>query len=142
MSNNFKFEFNLDEVLEGIKQGVIRELSEENFDEAKNLVITQLKTEIKNKIRLTYNDESDLKDEIKKEIKESVFKKITDEINEKYLDQFKEYIELQLKENPERLDAIQNYIKKKVSDDLYNNLHYDLQEEIQSNLKRFYITTY
>ena len=47
MGNNLKFEFSFDEVFEGIKQGVIRELSETNFDIAKDQVVEQLKSEIK-----------------------------------------------------------------------------------------------
>ena len=35
MSTPLKFEFDFEEVFEGIKQGVIRELEEMNFDAAK-----------------------------------------------------------------------------------------------------------
>ena len=56
MSNNLKFEFDFDEVIEGIKQGVIRELSEVSFDEAKNSVINQLKSEIKNEVCSDFED--------------------------------------------------------------------------------------
>lgn len=65
MSTPLKFEFDFEEVFEGIKQGVIRELEEMNFDAAKDNAINQIKSEIKSKIELTYSDERELKDEIK-----------------------------------------------------------------------------
>ena len=82
MGTPLKFEFDFDEVFEGIKQGVIRELSETNFDEAKESAINQIKSEVKEKLALTYSDEYALKDEIKKEIKERVFDKLIKDINQ------------------------------------------------------------
>ena len=73
MDTKLKFEFDFDEVFEGIKQGVIRELEEMNFNAVKDNVVNQVKTEIKSKIALTYSDERELKDEIKNEIKEKVY---------------------------------------------------------------------
>lgn len=96
MGTPLKFEFDFDEVFEGIKQGVIRELSETNFDEAKESAINQIKSEVKGKLALTYSDEYALKDEIKKEIKEKVFEKLIKDVNGKYLEQFEDYIESQL----------------------------------------------
>ena len=93
MGTPLKFEFDFDEVFEGIKQGVIRELSETNFDEAKESAINQIKSEVKEKLALTYSDEYALKDEIKKEIKERVFDKLIKDIDDKYLEQFEGYIE-------------------------------------------------
>lgn len=135
MSNNLKFEFDFDEVFEGIKQGVIRELAETNFDEARNSVINQLKSEIKSEIRLTYNDEYTLKDEIKKEIKEKVYKTLMDEVSGKYLNQFDNYIETQLTKNPERLEKLQSEIRSKVVKELYDDLYSNLQYEMNSKIK-------
>ena len=94
MGTPLKFEFDFDEVFEGIKQGVIRELSETNFDEAKESAINQIKSEVKEKLALTYSDEYALKDEIKKEIKERVFDKLIKDIDDKYLEQFEGYFDL------------------------------------------------
>ena len=47
MGNKLKFEFDFDEVFEGIKQGVIRELSEMEFDAARDSAIRQVKDEVK-----------------------------------------------------------------------------------------------
>ena len=105
MGTPLKFEFDFDEVFEGIKQGVIRELSETNFDEAKESAINQIKSEVKEKLALTYSDEYTLKDEIKKEIKERVFDKLIKDIDDKYLEQFEGYIESQLTKNPDRCVA-------------------------------------
>lgn len=135
MSNNLKFEFDFDEVFEGIKQGVIRELAETNFSEARNSVINQLKSEIKNEIKLTYKDEYELRDEIKKEIKDKVFKTLIDEVSGKYLNQFDSYIESQLAKNPDRLGKLQSEIRDKVSEDLYNDLYSNLQHEINTKVK-------
>jgi len=135
MSNNLKFEFDFDEVIEGIKQGVIRELSEVSFDEAKNSVINQLKSEIKNEVKLTYKDESELKDEIKKEIKDKVYNTLIDEVSGKYLIQFDSYVETQLTKNPDKLDKLQSDIRNKVSNDLYNDLYSSLQDEMNTKIK-------
>jgi len=135
MSNNLKFEFDFDEVFEGIKQGVIRELSETNFEEAKNSVVNQLKSEIKNEIKLTYSDENVLKDEIKNEIKDKVYNTLLKEVSEKYLIQFDSYIETQLTKNPARLEKLQSEIKSKVIDDLYYDLRTTIQSEINEKNK-------
>lgn len=130
MSTPLKFEFDFDEVFEGIKQGVIRELAETNFDAAKDTTINQIKSEIKEKIRLTYRDESELKDEIKREIKERVFESLIKEVNGKYLDQFDEYVGKQLTRNPDRLNSLTDEIKKELSEQLYEDLYCSIRNEV------------
>lgn len=130
MGTTLKFEFDLDEVFEGIKQGVIRELAETNFDAAKDTAINKIKSEIKEKIRLTYRDESELKDEIKREIKERVFESLIKEVNEKYLDQFNEYIGKQLTKNPNRLNSLTDEIKRELSKQLYDDLYHSIRNEV------------
>lgn len=135
MSNNLKFEFDFDEMFEGIKQGVIRELAETNFDGAKNLVVNQLKSEIKDEIKLTYKDEYELKDEIKKEIKDKVYKTLMDDVSGKYLNQFDSYVETQLTKNPDRLEKLQSEIRTKVVKELYDDLYSSIQREMNNKLK-------
>lgn len=84
MSTALKFEFNFDEVFEGIKLGVIKEMSEMTFDDITSSAINQVKTEMRNKIALTYTDEREIKDEIKNEIKEKVYQKLITEIKADY----------------------------------------------------------
>ena len=45
---NFQFDWN--EVFEGVKQGVIRELSEANFESIVNMAVSDVKNEFRNKI--------------------------------------------------------------------------------------------
>ena len=66
MGNKLTFEFDFDEVFEGIKQGVIRELSEMEFSAARDTAIRQVKDEVKKEVTICYSDMSQLKDEIKK----------------------------------------------------------------------------
>lgn len=130
-----KFEFDFDEVFEGIKQGVIRELAETNFDAAKDTAINQIKSEIKEKIRLTYRDEVELKDEIKKEIKDRVFDSLVKEVNGKYLDQFNEYIDKQLTKNPDRLNSLIDEVKRGLSKRLYDDLYRSIKREVVEKVK-------
>ncbi len=130
MGTPLKFEFDLDEVFEGIKQGVIRELAETNFDVAKDTAINQIKSEIKEKIRLTYRDESELKDEIKREIKERVFESLIKEVNGKYFDQFNEYINSQLYKNSQRLEDLTEKIRRELTEQLYDDLYHSIRNEV------------
>lgn len=130
MGTPLKFEFDFDEVFEGIKQGVIRELSETNFDEAKESAINQIKSEVKGKLALTYSDEYALKDEIKKEIKEKVFEKLIKEVSDKYLGQFEDYIEIQLTKNPDRLEQLKREIKDGLTETLYDDLYSSIKGEV------------
>lgn len=135
MGTPLKFEFDFDEVFEGIKQGVIRELTETNFDEAKESAINQIKSEVKGKIAFTYSDEYALKDEIKKEIKEKVFEKLIKDIDDKYLEQFEDYIESQLTKNPERLEQLKREIKDGLTENLYDDLYRSIKEEVTGQVK-------
>lgn len=130
MSTPLKFEFDFDEVFEGIKQGIIRELAEANFDAAKDTAINQVKSEVKSKVALTYKDEYELKDEIKKEIKERVFESLIKEVNGKYLNQFDSYIETQLSKNPDRLEILIRTIKDELSEKLYDDLYNPIRNEV------------
>lgn len=135
MGTPLKFEFDFDEVFEGIKQGVIRELSETNFDEAKESAINQIKSEVKGKLALTYSDEYALKDEIKKEIKEKVFEKLIKEVSDKYLGQFEDYIEIQLTKNPDRLEQLKREIKDGLTETLYDDLYNSIRNEVIGQVK-------
>ena len=130
MGTPLKFEFDFDEVFEGIKQGVIRELSETNFDEAKESAINLIKSEVKTKIDLTYKDENEIKDEIKKEIKEKVFEKLIKDVNDKYLYQYEDYIESQLSKNPDRLENLNKRIENELSEKLYDDLYNSIRGEV------------
>lgn len=135
MSTPLKFEFDFDEVFEGIKQGVIRELEEMNFDSAKDTAINQIKSEIKTKIALTYKDEFELKDEIRKEIKERVFESLIKEVNGKYLNQFDSYIKSQLTKNPDRLEILIRTVKDELSEKLYDDLYDSIRNEVIGQVK-------
>lgn len=135
MSTPMKFEFDFDEVFEGIKLGVIKEMSEMSFDSITTNAINQVKSEIKNKISLTYRDEYELRDEIKKEIKEKVYEKLIQEIKadykKKYEDAFGKDITNALDDSEEE---IIKDIKESVSDKLYNNLYSDVRSQVRLRL--------
>lgn len=130
-----KFEFDFDEVFEGIKQGVIRELSETNFDEAKDIAINQIKSEIKDKVALLYQDIFSSKEEIKTETKDKVFDTLLKEVHSKYCNQFEEYIEEQLAENPNRLEELRKEVKEELVERLYDDLYSSIKAETIERLK-------
>lgn len=131
MGNKLKFEFDFDEVLEGIKQGVIRELSEMEFSAARDTAIRQVKDEVKREVTICYSDMSQLKDEIKKEVKDKVFNELIKETRERYMSQFENYISEQLAKNPDRLKEMRKEIVRTTSDELYNSLYRSIREDIQ-----------
>ena len=135
MSKTMTFNFDWEEVFEGVKQGVIRELAETEFDGDRNRAISEIKSEILSKIRFTYKDENDLKEEIKSEVKEKVYGNLLKEVSEKYLNQFNEYIETQLSKNPHRLSELESKIKKETSEKLYDSLYYKIQNNIESKMQ-------
>lgn len=134
MGNKLKFEFDFDEVLEGIKQGVIRELSEIEFSAARDTAIRQVKDEVKREVTICYSDTSQLKDEIKKEVKDKVFNELIKETHERYVSQFEKYISEQLSKNPDRLKEMRKEIVRTTSDELYNSLYRSIREDIQSQV--------
>lgn len=134
MGNKFKFEFDFDEVLEGIKQGVIRELAEMNFEGARDVAIRDVKAELKKEIQLSYSDVSEVKNEIKNELKTRVYDEIFKETKERYLSQLNEYLENQLLKNPDRLSSVQHEVKDEAVSLLYSNLYRDVRNEIQSKI--------
>ena len=135
MSAALKFEFDFDEVFEGIKLGVIKEMSEMTFDDITTSAINQIKNEMKNKISLTYKDEYEIRDEIKKEIKEKVYQKliaeIKDEYKKKYEDSFGKDVTNAL--NLAEEDIIDE-IKFETIDKLYSNLYSDIQNQVKSKI--------
>lgn len=131
MGTPLKFEFDFDEVFEGIKQGVIRELSEANFDEAKTEAIDQIKKEIK----ILYQDVFSSKEKIEKETKDKVFDTLLKEVHSKYCNQFEEYIEEQLTENPNRLEEIIKEVKDELSERLYEGLYNSIRREVAGQVK-------
>lgn len=134
MDSKLKFEFDFDEVFEGIKQGVIRELSEMEFSVARDTAIRQVKDEVKREVTICYSDMSQLKDEIKKEVKDKVYNQLIEEARDKYVSQFDGYIQQQLSKNPDRLKEIRNEIVRTTSDSLYNMLYRSIREDIQSQV--------
>lgn len=134
MGNSLKFEFDFDEVFEGIKQGVIRELSEMEFDTAKNEIIRQTKDEVKKEIALTWGDKSQLKDEIKAEIKERVFDELIKDTRERYVLQFNDYITKELTKNDSRLKELRRDVISSVSEQLYDDLYRSIRKDIKARV--------
>jgi hypothetical protein len=135
MGNLLKFEFDFDEVFEGIKLGVIKQLEEVEFENIVSNATSQAKEDLKKKIALTYKDEYELKNEIKQEIKDRAYKSLIAEVREGYLGEFNNYIESQLSKNPERLQEMKSEIRDKVVDKLYSDLYSNIQNKLNSELK-------
>lgn len=134
MDSKLKFEFDFDEVFEGIKQGVVRELSEMEFSAARDTAIRQVKDEVKREVTICYSDMSQLKDEIKKEVKDKVYNQLIEEAREKYVDQFDNYVQEQLSKNPDRLKEIRNEIVSTTSDSLYRDLYRSIRSDMQDQM--------
>ena len=134
MDSKLKFEFDFNEVFEGIKQGVIRELSEMEFSAARDAAIRQVKDEVKKEITICYSDMSQLKDEIKKEVKDKVYNQLIEEAREKYVNQFDGYVKEQLSKNPDRLKDLRNEIISTTSDSLYRDLYRRIRDDIQNQI--------
>lgn len=134
MGNSLRFEFDFDEVFEGIKQGIIRELSEMEFDAARDVAISQVKTEVKKEIDLTWGDKSQLKEDIKSEIKDKVFGELIREVQGRYVTQFENYISEQLSKNPDRLKELRKEIVHAVSDDVYDAVYKSVRRDVQSKV--------
>jgi hypothetical protein len=141
LSKELKFEFDFDEVFEGIKLGVIKEMSEMTFDSITTNAINQVKSEMKNKISLTYKDEYEIRDEIKKEIKEAVYKKLITEIKsdykKKYEDAFgKDVTEALNDAEQEMIDDIKSKTIHKLYDNLYSNVQYQVKSKIDESISQ------
>lgn len=132
MSTALKFEFDFDEVFEGIKLGVIKEMSEMSFNDITEKAVREIKSEMQKKISLTYNDEYELKNEIKKEIKDKVYQKLKGEIKGEYK---KQYQDAFAKDITNVLDSAEqeviDEIKSKVSTRLYNDLYSDISQKVK-----------
>ena len=119
MSTALKFEFDFEEVFEGIKLGVIKEMSEATFDDITTSAINQVKNEMKNKISLTYKDEYEIRDEIKKEIKEKVYQKLITEIKAEYK---KKYEDAFSKDVTNALDLAEEEIMDEIKSETIDKL--------------------
>jgi hypothetical protein len=136
MSNKLTFEFSFDEVFEGIKQGVIRELSEMNFDDASNAVMREIKDEVKREIALSWGDKSRLKDEIKAEIKEKVYDELIKEARAQHVARFDEYAQRQLRQNPEELKDLRKQIVRETTDELYRDLYAGIRKDVSKQIEK------
>lgn len=148
MENNkckMHFEFDWDEVFEGIKQGVIRELSEANFDTIVNLAINDVKNELRNKIRLTYSDESQIREEIKKEIKDKVWLTLIQETKNQYSDMLLNKYRERFIDDDKELNDIKRQVIWELKEELYHNIYseiktsvvYDTKERLYKSIDEF-----
>lgn len=148
MENNkckMNFEFDWDEVFEGIKQGVIRELSEANFDTIVNLAIDDVKNEFRNKIRLTYSDESQIREEIKKEIKDKAWLTLIQETKNQYSDMLLNKYRERFIDDDKEINNIKQQVIWKLKEELYHNIYseiktsvvYDTKERLYKSIDEF-----
>lgn len=140
MPTKLKFEFDCDEVLEGIKQGIIREFAEMDFDIFKDEILQKIKNNVENKLGLQYADIAELKRQIKEEIKAEVFKKIMEDVHENYRSKFEKYIEDEMAENETRvlemLDEIKADLSEKLYDELYSEIRWEVREKVSDTVTK------
>jgi len=141
MNNMLKFEFDFNEVFEGIKCGVIKQLSEMNFDNAKSEAINSIKSEVKNKIYLTYKNEDEIRNEIKNEIKEKVFEKFLTEAKSEYKKLYGDYFNGLISKQLDKVEEdvvldIKKAVCKKLYDDLYSGIQYQLNNEVKKTISQ------
>lgn len=145
MENNkckMHFEFDWNEVFEGIKQGVIRELSEANFDTIVNLAIDDVKNEFRNKIRLTYSDESQIREEIKKEIKDKAWLTLIQETKNQYSDMLLNKYRERFIDDDKEINDIKQQVIWKLKEELYDNLHHEIKNHLLYEIKNKMSQTY
>lgn len=137
MSNNLKFEFNFDEVIEGIKCGVIKELTDIAYENIEREATKQAKDELLRRTELNWSDKSNLKDEVKNEIKDKVFKLLIDEIRTGQKEKFDKIINETFKNDEEFINKLKNEIVNKTVERVYDSLIYDAQKKINKKLDQF-----
>lgn len=135
MNTKLKFEFDFDEVFEGIKLGVIKEMSEMSFNDITEKAVREIKSEMQKKISLTYKDEYEIRDEIKKEIKEKVYQKLISDIKDNYKKQYEDAFGREITNAiDDAEEEIVCEIKSKVVNKLYNDLYSNIQQQVKSKI--------
>ena len=130
---NFQFDWN--EVFEGVKQGVIRELSEANFESIVNMAVSDVKNEFRNKIRLTYSDENQIRDEIKKEIEEKVLLTLIQETKNQYSDMLLNKYKKLFIDSDIEFNDIKKQVVWKLKEDLYHNIYSEIKTSVVYDVK-------
>ncbi len=134
MSDVIKFEFDMEEVFEGIKEGCIRELAHANFEGAARKAIAEIKEEFKAKLRPNFSDECKVSDEIRAEVKREVFERLIQNLSEQCENKFKAYADEQLAKNSGRLEQMRKEIKEEVSGELYRDLINEIRSEVSEKV--------
>jgi len=131
MSNIMKFEFDFDEVLEGIKQGVIRELSEIDTQ----AVLSDVKSELKRDFGMTWEDKHKVKTEINEYIKEGVLQSIKDDIIQQNKKEMKQVIDDIVADRDEYLTIIRAEIISDTTNELVSSLRREIQSKVNQEVQ-------
>lgn len=137
MSNNLKFEFDFDEVIEGIKLGVMKELTDVTYDNIEKGIIEQSKRELVNHFKLEWNEQFDIKKEIKNEVKDKVFNSIIDDIKAEQKKQINEIKDKTLICSENSIKDLEDEIIEEAVNRLYGNLVEKTQKQINKKLEQF-----
>ena len=142
MSNNkLKFEFDFDEMIEGIKLGVMKELTDITYDNIEKSVIAEVRATLIKRFDLDWSDRIKIKDEIKEEAKDKIFKSvkndIASDIKSKQKGEFDGIIRQLSKDNESYIKEMENKIVEKAVDELYSNLIVKTQKELNQKLEQF-----
>lgn len=135
MGNTVSFSFDFDDVFEGIKQGVIRQLAEEEYTSAYNTAIDKIKSEIVKNFNNTYSDIWKLKDEIKEEAKNKLFNEIKNDVIDLTKESYLKIEETLLKDEYIKKDIV-NKVYKDFYKELYDGLYHNLYKDIYSKLEK------
>ena len=136
MSHNLKFEFDCDEVFEGIKAGVIKELSESTYSNIIDQVTRDMKKEVSDRFQLAYPDVRAIKNEIQLHVEEKVFQTLIDEIRQAQKAKFQQIMDNSLQYDQHIKDLKKTIVEETVNL-LYENLIDNVQREVKKVTKKF-----
>lgn len=140
-NNKLKFEFDFDEMIEGIKLGVMKELTDITYDNIEKSVIAEVRATLIKRFDLDWSDRMKIKDEIKEEAKDKIFKSvkndIASDIKSKQKREFDEIVHQLSKDNENYIKEMENKIVEKAVGELYSNLVSKAQKELNQKLEQF-----
>lgn len=139
--NKLKFEFNFDEMISGIKFGVMKELTDITYDNIEKSVTEQVRSELLKRFDLDWSERLDLKREIKDEISKRVAitikQDILNEIKSKHKAEFDNMIRSISIDSRQYKDELKNEVVTQTVDELYSSLIHKTQAQINKKVEQF-----
>lgn len=137
MGYNIKFEFDCDEVFEGIKAGVIKELSESSYDEIRSKAVNEIKNKIVSEINLDYSELRKLKDDVMADIQNKIHKEIITEVKQGQMAKIQQLADSALLSEKGFMRDLSDKIVIGASNTLYENLKWSIEQDVKSKVNAF-----